>query len=675
MDQIKFYRGQRSAYNNTTQTKNAVFFAQDNGEILNNGLSFRPTSGTGLTYSNNTLNHSNSVSAGTAKGDDSKTLTFGGTFTIPSITFDAQGHITGKGTTTMTLPLSSNSDTLVTQTLDTTNTERPILLSSSTSTGTRTSLMTTGVTINPSTKTVTASTFSGDLSGTATKASQDASGNVITTTYATKTTATTSANGLMSSADKTKLDGIASGAEVNVNADWTATSGYALILNKPELSNVKYIDAVVVQDLPTNSQYLMDIYSYGIQWDSTVADPTCTRIGNPLLHKSLPIQSSYKGCIAKGKDIKYYLDPNNWAYKADGTASVLDGTDGDVRVHTNRFYGKSGVTGTTNWVRISPIQIDSTWLEIPEMVVDFSHTCLDRTNSKTCCICNTSTQYRGAYNDSSYDTYLDTDVFRTQLGKPATNISRATFRTYAKNNDSENLCMIYYQWIFGWNFSIEYNTLNVQAAYNASLTTEGYHQGGLGAGISIMPDWDKYNNYCPITPCGYTNDIGNFTGIKEIPSITYTNGTTTYTRPTMYATRWRGFENPFGDVWMNLDGVVLKRDTAGAVSNVYATTDPSAFDDQITNKTIIGTEVASDGWIKAFDLGLTGNIIPSAVGGSSTTYMCDYHWCNSSYTDARTLLVGGAAGSGAAAGLFCFNSGAGVGIAAQGVGFRTLTRL
>ena len=71
----------------------------------------------------------------------------------------------------MTLPLSSNSDTLVTQTLDTTDAERPVLLSSSTSTGTRTALMTTGVTINPSTKTVTASTFSGDLSGTATKAS------------------------------------------------------------------------------------------------------------------------------------------------------------------------------------------------------------------------------------------------------------------------------------------------------------------------------------------------------------------------------------------------------------------------------------------------------------------------------------------------------------------------
>ena len=37
----------------------------------------------------------------------------------------------------------------------------------------------------------------------------------------------------MSTADKSKLDGIAAGAEVNVNADWNATSGDAEILNKP----------------------------------------------------------------------------------------------------------------------------------------------------------------------------------------------------------------------------------------------------------------------------------------------------------------------------------------------------------------------------------------------------------------------------------------------------------
>lgn len=45
--------------------------------------------------------------------------------------------------------------------------------------------------------------------------------------------ATTSAPGSMSAADKTKLDGIAAGAEVNVNADWNASSGDAQILNKP----------------------------------------------------------------------------------------------------------------------------------------------------------------------------------------------------------------------------------------------------------------------------------------------------------------------------------------------------------------------------------------------------------------------------------------------------------
>ena len=50
--------------------------------------------------------------------------------------------------------------------------------------------------------------------------------------------ATTSAAGFLSSTDKTKLDGIASGAEVNVQSDWNAVSGDALILNKPTLSAV-----------------------------------------------------------------------------------------------------------------------------------------------------------------------------------------------------------------------------------------------------------------------------------------------------------------------------------------------------------------------------------------------------------------------------------------------------
>ena len=69
------------------------------------------SAGTGLSLSGTTFNHSNSVTAGTAQGDASKTLTFGGTFKVPTVTYDAQGHVTGKGTTTMTMPANPNRDT------------------------------------------------------------------------------------------------------------------------------------------------------------------------------------------------------------------------------------------------------------------------------------------------------------------------------------------------------------------------------------------------------------------------------------------------------------------------------------------------------------------------------------------------------------------------------------
>ena len=91
--------------------------------------------------------------------------------------------------------------------------------------------------------------------------------------------------------------------------------------------------------------------------------------------------------------------------------------------------------------------------------------------------------------------------------------------------------------------------------------------------------------------------------------------------------------------------------------------------------TVAGTEIASDGWIKDYDLGETGEIIPSVVGGSATTYMCDYHYCNASSTALRTLLVGGYARYGGYAGLGHFGSSYGVGYGGTNVGFRTLNKV
>ena len=432
---------------------------------------------------------------------------------------------------------------------------------------------------------------------------------------------------------------------------------------------------------------LEDIYSYGVEWDTTVADPALTRIGNPLLHKSLPIQSQYKGCVANNGVVNYYLDPNDWSKKITGEDSVLDGTDGTVRVHTPKFYGKSGTNvqdSNKKWVRISTIKIDDTWIEIPEMLIDAYRSTVDTTTSatpKAVSVVNTTAQFRGGGNRTANDTYLDADAFRSDLGKPRTNISRVNMRTYATNAGSEMLCYEYYKWIFYWAWVIEYATFNSQAAYNAELTAEGYHQGGLGPGVTdwanAATSWSGYNATYPLTPCGYCNEFGNFTGVKDlvIPECTAQDGTNTVATHTFKVPRWRGFDNPFGDIWTNLDGVVIVRAAANEISTVYTTTNVSEFTDVVGEKTVAGYEVASDGYIKAFDLGETAEIIPSAVGGSATTYICDYHYCNASSTALRTLLVGGGADIGGSAGLSYFNSIYGVSAADSNVGFRTLNKV
>lgn len=73
------------------------------------------TAGTGLSLSDNTLNHSNSVTAGTAGTSSATSGT--NTLDIPYVTYDAQGHVTASGTHTHTITagsVASGSDGFVT---------------------------------------------------------------------------------------------------------------------------------------------------------------------------------------------------------------------------------------------------------------------------------------------------------------------------------------------------------------------------------------------------------------------------------------------------------------------------------------------------------------------------------------------------------------------------------
>lgn len=62
------------------------------------------TGGTAITVSGTTINHNSIGSAGTVGPTGNSTATHGGTITIPSITTDAQGHVSAKADRTITLP-------------------------------------------------------------------------------------------------------------------------------------------------------------------------------------------------------------------------------------------------------------------------------------------------------------------------------------------------------------------------------------------------------------------------------------------------------------------------------------------------------------------------------------------------------------------------------------------
>lgn len=452
---------------------------------------------------------------------------------------------------------------------------------------------------------------------------------------------------------------------------------------KDKLGVVKIGSGINIADDGTISVDFLDQVSYGIEWDITVADSACTRIGNMSMHRNLPIQSAFKGCVAKGNKVQYYLDPNDWSKKADGSASVLDGTDGDVRVDTgNVWYYKGFENGNKRQFRMSLTKVDNTWTEVPRLLISAWGITLDRTiadTPKACVVMNTSTDYRGGNNDSSLDSYLDTLPCRSNLNKPATNISRIDMRTYVANaaNNQEILCYDFYKALC-WCYYVEYANFNCQLPFNAELTSDGYHQGGLGNGLTTFLQinaWEKFNKYNPITPCGYLNDIGNFSGVKEIsiPTIVI-DDSYTINAVTLTPCKYRGFENLFGDYYKNLEGIVLQKSDADSANTIYVTSDNTKFDDDILNKEIRGTEAKDSGYIKTFVFGDKAEIIPATIGANATTYKSDYHYTNND-TDKKTLLAGGLALDGGLAGFGFSSSDFGVGGALTFRGFFSCIRI
>ena len=406
--------------------------------------------------------------------------------------------------------------------------------------------------------------------------------------------------------------------------------------------------------LGTLLPYLEEECSYGVQFDTTIASPTCERVGNLALHKSQPIQSRMKGCLLDDNgQVVEYLDPRDW------TGQVRDGSRGQVMVEIPMHYRKFETNGTKRVVRLSEHPLPG-YHQVPQMYVSAYEASIERSTGKLCSVVNEATDYRGGNNNANYD-----GTYRSFLGRPVTSISRTAFRTAArkrKSGSSEWNCYLYqvHKALF-WLFTVEYATLNSQAAFNAELTSEGYRQGGLGAGVSDWSgsDWSNFNGYYPFVPCGHTDTLGNTTGVVAYTAYNADGSEL----KTSNVPRYRGVENPFGHIWKWTDGINVRISPTEAnggdnLSKVFVCEDPSKLNDTNYNGyKHVGNEARTEGFVKEIIFGEEGEIMPSLVGGGSTQFFCDYHYTNIPTTETlRGVLFGGNADHGAYDGLAVANS-------------------
>ncbi len=462
------------------------------------------------------------------------------------------------------------------------------------------------------------------------------------------------------------------------------------------ISEVLDVDGETKQTRLANFMpYLETNTMYGVEFDTTVSSPTCTRIGSNSLHASLPIQNRMRGCLLNDAgQVVEYLNPTNWS------AHDLTGARGQVMVEIPTYYVKFETDGNKRRVKMSEYPLPG-YIQVKKKYISAYEAALDRVNSKLASVVSTSADYRGGNNNAAYD-----GTYRSFIGKPATSLTRTNFRTYARarkagSTEWNQLTYTMHKDLY-WLFVVEYATLNSQATYNAALDGSGYKQGGLGVGVTNIDvtKWSNLNGYNPFIPCGWTNTLNNLTGqvaftmpfqydangeanylgeyspltayllnqfvsvgsslyknIQACTGIDPSNATywTLQTRTVTNVNRYRGVELPFGHLWKWSDGIniEIKSDADGGTSKIYVAENPANFSDSVyTGHEQRGLEARTNGWMTRATFGIKGDFIPEAVGGGDSTYFCDYHYTDipANGTVLRGVLLGGDAPNGSSAG-------------------------
>lgn len=350
---------------------------------------------------------------------------------------------------------------------------------------------------------------------------------------------------------------------------------------------------------------LEDTLAYWYENNENASSTTCATGGNRNVIESL--KSKFKRCIAKpyGDDgaLISYCNEENSANWPDGSAIDIDLSRKENRmVYFPKYYHKTIERSPGIWrTYISEQQIDSDYIEEPEMLL------------------------------STFEAYTNTDGTLMSVWGVASTASQtmATFVSQAKSNGP--------LWSIGdyrshatiaRMFCAYYKTTNISTSNSAipcSGGTKRYNYGVTGATITL----------------------GNRDGKKA------TTNDTSY-----YSTNFLGLEDCYYSKWEFVQGINI-------LKGKYVVYDGGSFPDKdvaeleaagATNIRVVGYEpnpaatAAYNGWIKAVAQGKYGDVVPTAHGGSGTTYYSDYSWFNP--TGNKIFLRSGDSDDGSRCGVF-----------------------
>lgn len=350
---------------------------------------------------------------------------------------------------------------------------------------------------------------------------------------------------------------------------------------------------------------LEDTLAYWYENDENNSSTTCATGGNRNVIESL--KSKFKRCIAKpyGDDAALisYCNEENSANWPDGSAIDIDLSRKENRmVYFPKYYHKTVERSPGIWrTYISEQQIDGDYIEEPEMLL------------------------------STFEAYTNTDGTLMSVWGVVSTASQtmATFVSQAKSNGP--------LWSIGdyrshatiaRMFCAYYKTTNISTSNSAipcSGGTKRYNYGVTGATITL----------------------GNRDGKKA------TTNDTSY-----YSTNFLGLEDCYYSKWEFVQGINI-------LKGKYVVYDGGSFPDKdvaeleaagATNIRVVGYEpnpaatTSYSGWTKAIAQGKYGDVVPTAHGGSETTYYSDYSWFNP--TANRIFLRSGGSGDGSRCGVF-----------------------